>query len=268
MKTILITGASSGLGKAAAKLFQARGWQVIATMRNPEKETELTGLENISLLEMDLTRPDQVQNAIEMAIRATDIDVVLNNAGYGLTGPFEAYAAGQIEKQIDTNLTGVLRVAHPFVKYFRENQRKGLFITVTSAVAIAASPFASVYTATKYALEGWSESMNYDLNAFGIQFKTVAPGGIKTNFGSGALVLVQHPAYEPLWNKMMAGFQDGSLIHFSEPEEIAAVIYQAATDGKDQQKYAAGKDALALSAKRAELGFEAHRKEITSYYQV
>ncbi|WP_342327456.1 SDR family oxidoreductase [Pedobacter sp. FW305-3-2-15-E-R2A2] len=267
MKTILITGASSGLGKATAKLFQAKGWHVIATMRSPEKETELSGLDNITLLEMDLTKPGQVENTVAMAIGSADIDVVLNNAGYGLAGPFEAYSAEQIGKQIDTNLTGVLRVAHPFVKYFRENQRKGLFITVTSAVAIAASPFASVYTATKYALEGWSESMNYDLSAFGIQFKTVAPGGIKTNFGSGALVLEQHPAYEPLWNKMMLGFQDGSLIHFSEPEEIAAVIYQAATDGKDQQKYAAGKDALALSAKRKELGFEAHRKEITRYYQ-
>ncbi|SHE56950.1 SDR family oxidoreductase [Pedobacter caeni] len=268
MKTIFITGASGGLGKASAKLFQSKGWRVIATMRNPEKEDELNMLENVTLLEMDITKPDQVEKAVTAAISSGDIDVVLNNAGYGLTGPFEAYSATQIARQIDTNLTGVFRVAQPFVKYFRENQKQGIFITVTSAVAIAASPFASVYTATKYALEGWSESMNYDLNAFGIQFKTVAPGGIKTNFGSTALVLEQHPAYELVWNKMIKGFEDGSLIHFSEPEEIASVIYGAVTDGQDRQKYAAGKDAVALALRREKLGFEQHRKEITKYYQI
>ncbi len=268
MKTIFITGASGGLGKAAARLFHANGWKVIATMRNPEKETELNVLENVVLLTMDVTKPDQVQHAVKTAVASGDIDVVLNNAGYGLTGPFEAYSSEQIYRQIDTNLTGVLRVAQPFVTYFRENQKKGIFITVTSAVAIAASPLASVYTATKYALEGWSESMNYDMDAFGIRFKTVAPGGIKTSFGSDGLVLEQHAAYESLWNKMMEGFQDGSMIHFSEPEEIAAVIYEAATDEKDKQKYAAGKDAVTASARRDELGFEAHRKEITTLYHI
>jgi len=267
MKTIFITGASSGLGKTAAKLFHGKGWNVIATMRNPEKETELNKLENLILLKMDLNRPDEVTEAVNDAIAGGQIDLVLNNAGYGLTGPFEAYSQEQIASQIDTNLMGVLRVAQPFVRYFRENKIKGLFITVTSAVAIAASPLASVYTATKYALEGWSEGMNYDLDAFGIRFKTVAPGGIKTNFGGSSLVLEQHPAYQPLWDKMMEGFQNGSLIHFSEPEEIAAVIYEAATDGKDQQKYAAGKDAVAASEKRDALGFEAHRKEIIKQFK-
>ena len=267
MKTIFITGASAGLGKATAKLFQSNGWKVIATMRNPEEETELNRLEHVTLLKMDLTKPEEVKETIKSAIGSGGIDVVLNNAGYGLTGPFESYSPEQIDRQIDTNLTGVLRVAQPFVTYFRENNIRGLFITVTSAVAIAASPFASVYTATKYALEGWSEAMNYDMDAFGVHFKTVAPGGIKTNFGTKSLVLEQHSAYEPLWNKMMEGFQDGSLIHFSEPEEIAAVIYEAATDGKDQQKYAAGIDAIALSAMRNTLGFELHRKAITKRFK-
>jgi len=267
MKTIFITGASSGLGKAAAKLFHEKGWKVIATMRSPEKETELNQLAHVTVLKMDLNKPEEVKKAIQEAIASGSIDLVLNNAGYGLTGPFEAYSEEQISAQIDTNLTGVLRVAQPFVTYFRENKIKGLFITVTSAVAIAASPLSSVYTATKHALEGWSEGMNYDLDSFGIRFKTVAPGGIKTNFGSTSLVLEQHPAYQPLWDKMMEGFQDGSLIHFSEPEEIAAVIYEAATDGKDWQKYAAGEDAAATSARRNELGFEAHRQEITQRFK-
>jgi NAD(P)-dependent dehydrogenase (short-subunit alcohol dehydrogenase family) len=268
MKTIFITGSSAGLGKAAVKLFHSKGWKVIATMRNPEKETELTKLANVNVLQLDLNDPLSIEKTISEVIASGGVDVVLNNAGYGLTGPFEAYSSEQISNQIDTNFTGVLRVAQPFVKFFRENQKQGLFITVTSAVAIAASPFASVYSATKIALEAWSEGMNYDMAAFGVKFKTVAPGGIKTNFGSKSLVLAQHLAYEPLWNKMMEGFQDGSLIHFSEPEEIAAVIYEAATDGKDQQKYAAGVDAVALAATRNQLGFEVHRQEIAKRYKL
>lgn len=268
METIFITGASAGLGKAAVRLFHEKGWKVIATMRSPEKETELSSLENVVVLPLDLNDAAGIDKTIAQVIASGGVDVVLNNAGYGLTGAFEAYSSEQISRQIDTNFTGVLRVAHPFVKYFRESQKQGLFITVTSAVAIAASPFASVYSATKMALEAWSEAMNYDMAAFGVKFKTIAPGGIKTNFGSSSLVFAPHPAYEPLWNKMMEGFKDGSLIYFSEPEEIASVIYQAATDGIDQQKYAAGKDAIALVSRRNELGFEAHRKEIAQRYKL
>jgi NAD(P)-dependent dehydrogenase (short-subunit alcohol dehydrogenase family) len=104
MKTIFITGASTGLGKATAKLFQSKGWKVIATMRSPEKETELQQLENVTLLPLDVTNPEQIESTMAQTIKTTDIDLVFNNAGYGLVGALESYTDEQITKQIDTNL--------------------------------------------------------------------------------------------------------------------------------------------------------------------
>jgi NAD(P)-dependent dehydrogenase (short-subunit alcohol dehydrogenase family) len=268
MQTIFITGASSGLGKAAAKLFQANGWKVIATMRNPEKETALNQLENVTLLPLDVTDADQVKDTVQQAI-TMGVDVVLNNAGYGLVGGFEAYSDEQVKKQLDTNLLGVFRVTQPFVTYFREQNKQGLFLTITSAAGIAANPLASIYSATKFALEGWSEAMNYEANQFGIRFKTVAPGAMNTDYVGRSLTYVANDAYTPLWNKMMSGFKDGSTnVVFSEPSEIAAIIYEAATDDKSQLRYLAGPDALAAAGTRQEIGIEAHSKLINELYKI
>lgn len=268
MQTIFITGASSGLGKAAARLFQARGWKVIATMRNPEKETELDRLANVTLLPLDVTDAAQVKLTIQKAI-TSGVDVVLNNAGYGLVGGFEGYSDDQIRKQLERNLLGVFRVSQPFVTYFREQNRKGLVVTVTSAAGIAANPLASVYSATKFALEGWSEAMNYEVNQFGIRFKTVAPGAMNTDYVGRSLAFVAHDAYSPLWNKMMSGFEDGSTnVVFSEPSEIAEIIYQAATDGKPQLRYLAGPDAVNAARERQEMGLQAHSEQISKLYQI
>ncbi|MCC9168867.1 SDR family NAD(P)-dependent oxidoreductase [Pontibacter harenae] len=268
MQTIFITGASSGLGKAAAELFHANGWRVIATMRNPEKETELNQLERVTLLPLDVTRAEQVRETVGQAM-AMGVDVVLNNAGYGLVGGFEAYTEEQITRQLDTNLLGVFRVAQPFVTYFREHHRKGLFLTVTSAAGIAANPLASIYSATKFALEGWSEAMNYEANQFGIYFKTIAPGAMNTDYVGRSLSFAAHDAYMPLWNKMISGFEDGSTnVIFSDPAEIAEVIYEAATDDKSQRRYLAGPDAIALSETRQHLGIEAHSEQIQGLYKI
>jgi len=267
MKTIFITGASSGLGKAAAKLFQSRGWNVIATMRNPEKETELNQLQNITLLPLDVTDKTQIRETIQQAVQMATIDVVFNNAGYGLAGGFEAYTDDQLEDQLNTNLLGVLRVVQPFVTYFREHQIDGIFLTTTSAAGIAANPLASVYSATKFALEGWSESMNYETSQFGMRFKTIAPGAMNTDYVGRSLKFAEHEAYAPLWNKMVAGFTDGSTnVVFSDPDKIAEVVYEAATDGKAQLRYIAGEDAIAVAADRQKLGIEIHSKNIQKLY--
>src|SRR5882724_11424357 len=127
MKTIFITGASTGLGKATAKLFASKGWNVIATMRKPENEKELTAISNITLLPLDVTNAEQVKTTAEKAIAMSNIDVVFNNAGYGLLGPLESTTDEQLKRQLDTNLLGVIRVTQAFIPYFREKQ-KGLFI--------------------------------------------------------------------------------------------------------------------------------------------
>jgi NAD(P)-dependent dehydrogenase (short-subunit alcohol dehydrogenase family) len=263
MQTIFITGASAGLGKTTAKLFQSKGWRVIATMRSPGKETELSALENVILLPLDVTDPEQVNATVQEAIRLAGIDVVFNNAGYGLVGPLELYTDEQITSQFDTNFFGVLRVTRAFIPYFKQ-KGSGLFITTTSICGLATYPLSSVYNASKWALEGWSESMSYDLAQFNIGIKTVAPGGIKSNY-MNVMKLVQDEAYNAMGERMATGFTDGTLMEFSEPEVIAAVVYEAATDGKDQGRYLAGPDAMRTYAKREKQGAEAYRKELTAY---
>lgn len=258
-KTIFITGASTGLGKATAQLFHSKGWKVIATMRNPENDTELSALENVTLLPLDVTNLSQIQSTVKTAI-AQGVDVVFNNAGYGLIGPLEALTDEQIVKQLNTNLLGVIRVTQAFIPYFRE-KKNGLFITTTSIGGLVAFPLGSTYHATKWALEGWSESMAFELNSFGVHIKTVSPGGITTDFVSRSLDLASSAEYEQMVQTMMAGF--GTMMETaSSAEQIAEVVYEAATDGKKKLRYVAGEDAKALYAQRLELGDESFREAL------
>jgi NAD(P)-dependent dehydrogenase (short-subunit alcohol dehydrogenase family) len=257
MKTIFITGASTGLGKATAKLFAANGWKVIATMRNPGNETELNLIDNITLLPLDVTNVDQIKETTQKAMALGNIDVVFNNAGYGLIGPMETVTNEQLVKQLDTNVLGVMRVTQAFIPYFREKQN-GLFITTTSIGGLITFPLSSVYHATKWALEGWSESLAFELNQFGIGVKTVSPGGIRTDFVHRSLDTTSHPAYDKLVEKLYAHISEDD---FSTAEQIADVVYEAATDGKDKLRYVAGADAQALYTQRIQVGDEAFRKE-------
>ncbi|MBV8326603.1 SDR family oxidoreductase [Chryseobacterium sp.] len=260
MKTIFITGASTGLGKAAALLFQNKGWRVIATMRNPETATELLALENVSVLPLDVTNPEQIQTAVEKSLELGEIDVVFNNAGYGLLGPLEALTDEQIVRQINTNLLGVIRVTQAFIPYFRE-KGAGTFISTTSIGGLITFPLNSIYHATKWALEGWSESMAFELKPFGIDIKTVSPGGIKTDFVSRSLDSATSSAYEKMTDSLFSAME-GMMEAASAPEQIAEVVYEAATDGKNKLRYVAGEDAKALYAQRLELGDEAFREQL------
>jgi NAD(P)-dependent dehydrogenase (short-subunit alcohol dehydrogenase family) len=263
MKTIFITGASTGLGKASAKLFQSKGWKVIATMRKPENETELNLLENVILLPLDVTNIDQVRQTVEKAINLGDVDIVFNNAGYGLIGPVESNSEQQIRSQFETNFFGAVWVIQEFIPHFK-NKRGGLFINTTSLCGLTSNPQSAIYNASKWAMQGLAESMSYDLAQFGIGMKNIAPGGIKTEFTKGMQV-TEDKAYEATMAKMMEGFQDGTLMEFTEPSEIAEVVYRAATDGEDQLTYPAGNDAQRLYAKRLAQGPEAYRIDLTKY---
>lgn len=258
MKTIFITGASTGLGKATAELFHAKGWNVIATMRNPEKDYESLQRKGITILPLDVTSVDQITATVKRALGMSPVDVVFNNAGYGLVGPMEAYSDDQIVKQIDTNLLGVLRVTQAFIPYMRE-RKSGLFITTTSMGGLFSFPLSSIYHATKWALEGWTESLSFELGLHNIGIKTVAPGGIVTDFMGRSLEAIAHPAYDEANAKMMALFNTDN---FSTAGQIAEVVYEAATDGKNQVRYVAGADANALYARRNEIGNEAFRIEM------
>ena len=166
-KTIFITGSSSGLGRAAARLFASRGWRVIATMRSPDKETDLASSPAVVLMPLDITDPDQIGRAAANAVAAGGVDVVFNNAGYGMAGPLEGVTDQQMLRMVNTNLLGPIRTTKAFIPHFRE-KRAGLFINTTSIGGLITVPFNSLYHATKWALEGWSESMAFELNQFGI----------------------------------------------------------------------------------------------------
>ncbi|WP_316832833.1 SDR family oxidoreductase [Pedobacter aquatilis] len=264
MKTIFITGASTGLGKATAKLFAANGWKVIATMRKPENETTLNTIDNVTLLPLDVTDVAQIEETTKLAMAMGDIDVVFNNAGYGLMGPLESTTDNQLIRQLNTNVLGVIRVTQAFIPYFRE-KGKGLFISTTSIGGLITFPFSSVYHATKWALEGWSESMAFELKKIGVGIKTVSPGGIKTDFLNRSADLSSHPAYQKWMDKMFSGLNED---HFTAAEDIAKVVFEAATDGKEQLRYLAGEDAKALYAQRMELGAESFRKEMAELISV
>ncbi|WP_343674244.1 SDR family oxidoreductase [Chitinophaga sp.] len=260
MKTVFITGTSSGIGKAAAKLFQSKGWRVIATMRNPEKETELNLLENIILLPLDVTRPEQIKYTVAKAYSLAEIDVVINNAGYGLLSSLEAFTDENIVRQIDTNFLGTIRVTKAFIPHFREAQ-KGMFINVTSIGGHTGFPFTSVYNGTKWAVEGWSECLSIELSLFNIGVKTVAPSATKTELFSHNADVNPLPFYQATEQKMLSVINPSST-----PEEIADVIYEAATDNKDQLRYFAGKGSQAIYDRRMQVGAENSRREIKAMY--
>jgi len=265
-RTIFITGSSSGLGRAAAKLFASRGWTVLATMRSPDKENELATLPNVVLLPLDITDPEQITRAVNDALARGEVDVVFNNAGYGMAGPLEGFSDDQMLRMVYTNLMGPIRVTKAFTSHFRAKQA-GLFINTTSIGGLITVPFNSLYHATKWALEGWSEAMAFELNQFGIGMKIIEPGGMRTDFFTRSFDVARHADYDVLVNRVMSAITDPKQMDsYSTPEQIAEVVYEAATDGKDQLRYLAGGDAKATYGMRLQLGDEAFRNAMAQRF--
>ncbi|MRX40027.1 SDR family NAD(P)-dependent oxidoreductase [Flavobacterium sp. LC2016-23] len=264
-KTIFITGASSGLGKATALLFQSKGWQVIATMRNPEKENELNTLENVIVLPLDVTNASQIDHTVKSVTEKYTVDVVMNNAGYGLIGALEALTDEQIFRQIETNLMGVIRVTKAFTAHFRE-KRSGIFLNITSTFGLMGFPTCSVYSATKFAVDGFSESLASELVQFGIQVKVIAPGGMQTDFAIRSMETGQHDAYEKLTAEVSKGYSAEQLANYTKVEDVAKIVYEATTDGKNQMRYVAGNDAVTLYNERIQSGSEAQVENIKAMF--
>jgi NADP-dependent 3-hydroxy acid dehydrogenase YdfG len=156
-KTIFITGSSSGLGRATAKLFAVKEWKVIASMRNPDKEKELAKTSGVTLMALDITEPQQIERVVQEVVGSGGVNVVFNNAGYSLAGALEGLTDEQILRMVNTNMLGAIRTTKAFIPYFRQ-KRAGLFINTTSIGGLMTVPFNSIYHATKWALEGWSEA--------------------------------------------------------------------------------------------------------------
>jgi len=231
-----------------------------------QKEKELGDISGIQLMSLDVTDPHEIESVAKQVVGSGAVDVVFNNAGYGLAGALEGLTEEQILGLVNTNMLGTIRTTKAFIPHFRE-KRAGLFINTTSIGGRIAIPFNSIYHATKWALEGWSESMAFELSQFGIGIKTIEPGGIRTDFFTRSLDAGHHPAYDALVNKVMAMITDPKQMEtYSSPEQIAEVVYEAATDGKDQLRYVAGVDAKAMYETRMQLGDEAFRKAMAQQF--
>lgn len=244
-QTILITGASSGIGRETAKFFQSKGWNVIATMRNPEKETELNNLENVFVTKLDVLDLNSIHEAISNGIQIFgSIDVLLNNAGYGAYGPLESFPREKILRQFNTNVIGLLDVTKAILPHFRE-KRKGIIMNVSSMGGRITFPLGSLYHGTKFAVEGISESLRYEVEQFGGRVKIIEPGAIATDFAGRSFDFNNDEkltAYQNIVTKIMTAFPK-MIKNASSTSVVTKVIYEAATDGSSKLRYMAGKDA-------------------------
>ena len=244
-RTVLITGASSGFGKETALLFQQQGWNVIATMRSPENEKELTLLSNILVLRLDVADSDSITTAVQAGVdKFGAIDVLINNAGYGLMGPFESATKEQIRKQFDVNVFGLMDVTREVLPHMR-SAASGTIINISSFGGQVAIPFGGLYNSSKFAVEGFTEALSHELSAFGIRVKLIEPGGVATNFRSG---LEMTSGTLPEYNDHLTSFfgryaKTTEHLTKATPQQVAAAIYTAATDESTQLRYVVGDDA-------------------------
>lgn len=256
--TILITGASSGIGKATAKLFQAKGWNVIATMRSPEKENELTQLDNTLVTRLDVTDSPSIKEAVATGIEKFGlIDVLVNNAGYGAYGPLEAFPIEKIRRQFDTNVIGLLETTKAVLPHFRAN-KAGTIVNISSIGGQMTFPLGTLYHGTKFAVEGLSDALHYELEAFGVKVKIVEPGMIRTDFGGRSFDFVNDETmeeYQGTIQKLFAHWGGGGDIA-SDPNVVSEVIWTAVTDGKNTLRYQAGVDAVEILNNRKALDDE------------
>lgn len=238
-KVILITGASSGIGKETVRLFQSKEWRVAATMRRPEEEEDLRNIVDVECIRLDVTEPDSVREAIALAIdRFGHIDAVVNNAGYGVVGPFEAASDEQVRAQFETNVFGLMNVCREVIPHFRK-QKRGTIVNVASMGGRITFPFYSLYHATKWSVEGFSESLQYELKSFGIKVKIVEPGPIKTDFYERSISEAKKEgldAYDSLLEKALPNMKKAGL-DAPGPAIVAEAIYTAVNDGSWRMRY-------------------------------
>lgn len=252
MNTILITGASSGIGRATALRFQSEGWNVIATMRDPAAGADLAALDNVLVARLDVTDSASIAAAVNEGIaRFGRIDTLLNNAGYGAYGPLEAFSTERIRRQFDTNVIGLLEVTKAVLPHMRAN-RAGTIVNISSIGGQITFPLGTLYHGTKFAVEGLSEALHYELEPLGIRVRIVEPGMIKTDFGGRSFDFAMDDNltdYAPtaqamgrLFGKMAA--------NPSAPEVVADAIWTAVNDTSSRLRFRAGQDAETLLDRR------------------
>jgi NAD(P)-dependent dehydrogenase (short-subunit alcohol dehydrogenase family) len=244
MKTVLITGCSSGYGLETARHFHAQGWNVVATMRTP-REDVLPRSDRLRVVALDVTKPDSIAAALEAS---GPIDVLVNNAGIGLFGAFEATPMATVREVFETNTFGVMAMTQAVLPQLRA-RRSGMVVNVTSSATLAPMPMVAVYTASKTAIEGFTASLAFELEAFDVRVKLVEPGyGPTTAFSSNTGTRMDGlipEAYAPFAQRTFASFAQPEAV--TTAADVADVVWRAANDGSGRLRFAAGPDAVALA---------------------
>lgn len=244
MPTVLITGCSSGYGLATARHFHARGWDVVATMRTPRADL-YTDTPGVRLLPLDVTDPDSIAHALDAA---GPVDVLVNNAGLGLFGAFEATPLATVREIFETNTFGTMAMSQAAIPHFRA-RGAGTLVNVTSSATLAPFPLVAAYTASKTATAGFTASLALELAPLGLRAKLVEPGYCPdTRFADNGAErmqgLVTEP-YRPFAEDVFAGFS--RLTAVTQPSDVAEAVWQAAHDTTARLHFAAGADAVALA---------------------
>jgi NAD(P)-dependent dehydrogenase (short-subunit alcohol dehydrogenase family) len=246
-KTVLITGCSSGYGLETARHFHAQGWNVIATMRRPQADILPRG-ERMRVLALDVTQHDRIAGVLA---EAGPIDVLVNNAGIGALGAFEATPMATVRELFETNTFGVMAMSQAVIPLFRA-RRSGVIVNVTSSVTLAPMPLVAAYCASKMAIEGFTQSLAFELAAVGVRVKLVEPGYAPTtrftvNGGPRMQGLIPE-AYAEFAERTLAGFATQSAV--TTEADVALGVFRAATDASDELRFPAGPDAVALAGSR------------------
>lgn len=274
-KVAIVTGSSGGIGYETALVLARNGFRTYATMRNLEKAKAILDVakkEKLALhaVELDVTDEKSVNDAIKtIKSDAGRIDVLVNNAGYGLAGSLEDLSMSEIKEQYETNVFGLIRVTQAVLPVMR-GQKSGIIVNISSIGGKMAMPLLSPYIGTKFAVEGLSESIAYELEPFGIKVVLIEPGVIKTNFDTGMVVAQKNknpssPYYDnmqKLQSAMGSIIKNGTL-----PSKVAEIILSAITAPNPSLRYTAGDDAAMLAQKRKDLPDSEFKKLVFDFFK-
>ncbi|MBB6522305.1 SDR family oxidoreductase [Pseudoteredinibacter isoporae] len=261
VKTVVITGASSGFGRLACKAFQKAGWNVAATMRSPERENELNTLRNVQLFPLDVCDRQSIESTITSVMETFGrIDCLINNAGYGAFGFLEEASEEEIMQQMNTNFLGVINTTQAVLPYMRK-QKEGSIINVTSLAGLMGMPMLSLYSASKFAVEGLTESLSHELAEFGIRVHLIEPGAFKTGFSSAYSfnegqatpeLNRERGVYKKFLDNMLA--EPPKPFGYGDPQDVASLMLKIAQTPKSPLRNVIGKDGKSLMLTQKLLG--------------
>jgi len=271
-KVAIVTGSSSGIGYATSLMLARKGFYTYASARNINKSASLQLIANaerlpLKLIQLDVTDDSSVKDALEkIVLEKGRIDVLVNNAGYGLFGAFEDLSLDEIKAQFETNFFGVIRVTQHVLPIMRTPQNGGgIIVNVSSINGLIAVPVISAYVATKFAIEGLSESIAYELEPFGIKVILIEPGAIGSNFMKGSVLPKRALDPQSPYSELVQKFSvktSSQHENATQPEEVSKTIFQAISVEKPEFRYVVGNDAISLLEARKNMPYSEFQKMI------